>query len=115
MTNALLRVSAVSGSDPLLTWAVKLAINQRQAEALRLLLRGLTNAEIAVGLGITAGTVKQHVRAVYAALGVFAHRSLDRSCGWMGWWGISRMNWTALARANSISAYSNVGDRRGAG
>jgi DNA-binding NarL/FixJ family response regulator len=42
----------------------------RQADVLRLIVRGLANKEIAKQLQIAEGTVKQHARAAYAALGV---------------------------------------------
>jgi DNA-binding NarL/FixJ family response regulator len=42
----------------------------RQLEILRMLSRGLTNAEIAGVLGIAAGTVKAHVSAIFQALDV---------------------------------------------
>jgi adenylate cyclase len=45
-------------------------LTPRQLEVLELLAKGLTNPEIAGVLGIAAGTVKLHVSAVIAALGV---------------------------------------------
>jgi DNA-binding NarL/FixJ family response regulator len=42
----------------------------RQMQVLRLLSRGLGNKEIAQSLRIAKDTVKQHAKAVYAALGV---------------------------------------------
>ena len=47
-----------------------LALTPRQREILGLVARGLTNAEIGRELYLTEGTVKQHLRAVYKALGV---------------------------------------------
>ena len=47
-----------------------LALTPRQREILGLVAQGLTNAEIARELFLTEGTVKQHLRAVYKALGV---------------------------------------------
>jgi DNA-binding NarL/FixJ family response regulator len=47
-----------------------LALTPRQREILGLVAQGLTNAEIAQELFMTEGTVKQHLRAVYKALGV---------------------------------------------
>jgi DNA-binding NarL/FixJ family response regulator len=59
-----------------------LALTARQSEILGLVARGLTNAEIARELFLTEGTIKQHLRAVYKALGVSsrvqAARLLDR-------------------------------------
>jgi DNA-binding NarL/FixJ family response regulator len=47
-----------------------LALTPRQREILGLVARGLTNAEIGRELYLTEGTVKQHLRAAYKALGV---------------------------------------------
>lgn len=41
----------------------------RELDVLRLLARGMTNQEIAAGLGIGAGTVKAHVQRIIAKLG----------------------------------------------
>lgn len=47
-----------------------LGITERQADVLRLLIKGLTNGEIARALAISHNTVKQHAHAAYRALGV---------------------------------------------
>lgn len=47
-----------------------LGITERQADVLRLLAKGLPNAEIARTLGISGNTVKQHAHSAYRALGV---------------------------------------------
>jgi DNA-binding NarL/FixJ family response regulator len=47
-----------------------IALTARQREVLRLIVRGFANKEIARHLRIAQDTVKQHARAVYAALGV---------------------------------------------
>ena len=46
------------------------ALTASQTKVLRLLLTGRRNREIANELNITEGTVKQHVHALYRALGV---------------------------------------------
>lgn len=45
-------------------------ITERQADVLKLLVKGFTNAEIARQLSIAENTVKQHAHAAYRALGV---------------------------------------------
>lgn len=47
-----------------------LGLSPRQSDVLQLLAKGKTNAEIAHLLGLTEGTVKIHVTAVFKALGV---------------------------------------------
>ncbi|MCA9825445.1 MAG: response regulator transcription factor [Dehalococcoidia bacterium] len=42
----------------------------REAEVLALLAKGATNAAIALELGISENTVKDHTRRIYAKLGV---------------------------------------------
>jgi DNA-binding CsgD family transcriptional regulator len=42
----------------------------REAEVLEMVARGLTNAQIAAGLGVTVHAVKFHLAAVYRKLGV---------------------------------------------
>lgn len=49
----------------------KLGLTRREAEVLRLLVGGAGNADIAVRLGVAAGTVKKHLDNVYRKLGVF--------------------------------------------
>jgi DNA-binding NarL/FixJ family response regulator len=49
-------------------WAARLT--EREAEVLRLMARGLTNAEIAARLGVGPATAKTHVAAVLAKTGV---------------------------------------------
>jgi DNA-binding NarL/FixJ family response regulator len=46
------------------------ALTARQLDVLRLMARGLGNREIAQQLRIAKDTVKQHAKALYAALGV---------------------------------------------
>lgn len=48
----------------------QLGLTDRQAEVLRLILRGHNNRNIARQLAIAEGTVKQHVHAMFCTLGV---------------------------------------------
>lgn len=47
-----------------------LGITERQADVLKLLVKGLSNLEIARTLNISENTVKQHAHSAYRALGV---------------------------------------------
>ena len=47
-----------------------LGLTGRQAQVLALLVRGLSNREIATRLGLSEGTVKIHATAIFKALGV---------------------------------------------
>jgi DNA-binding CsgD family transcriptional regulator len=53
--------SAAAGADAGLT--------TRERRVLRMVASGLTNAEIALDLGISVNTVKFHVRGAYRAIG----------------------------------------------
>jgi DNA-binding NarL/FixJ family response regulator len=55
------------------------ALTARQREVLRLIVRGFANKEIARQLRIAQDTVKQHARAVYAALGVASRSQAARA------------------------------------
>ena len=54
----------------LLVYEPDLGLSERQLQVLRHIVKGLPNAKIAKELDISRNTVKQHVRAVFAALGV---------------------------------------------
>jgi len=50
--------------------ARRLGLTDRQAEVALLLIDGATNRQIASALGISPGTVRKHLEAVFATLGV---------------------------------------------
>ncbi len=59
----------------------------RELEALRLLARGATNDEIAVGLGISIKTVESHLRRLFGRYGVLSRTELALLAvreGWLG-------------------------------
>ena len=59
----------------------------RELEALRLLARGATNDEIAVGLGISIKTVESHLRRLFGRYGVLSRTELAMLAmreGWLG-------------------------------
>ena len=56
-----------------------IGLTGRQLDVLRLLARGLGNKEIAQSLRIAKDTVKQHAKAVYAALGVNGRAQAGRA------------------------------------
>lgn len=56
-----------------------IGLTGRQMQVLRLLARGFGNKEIALSLCITKDTVKQHAKAVYAALGVTGRAQAGRA------------------------------------
>lgn len=62
--------------EPVISQDIRLTC--RQMEVLRLLARGLANKEIAQNLRIAKDTVKQHAKAVYAALGVRSRAQASR-------------------------------------
>jgi DNA-binding NarL/FixJ family response regulator len=48
----------------------EIGLTDRQAQVLALMVRGLSNREIAEQLGLSEGTVKIHATAIFKALGV---------------------------------------------
>jgi len=59
----------------------------RELEALRLLARGATNDEIAMGLGISIKTVESHLRRLFGRYGVLSRTELALLAvreGWLG-------------------------------
>ena len=62
------RLSAASAAPP--PGAADAGLTPRQWEVVKLLARGLPNKAIANTLGVTEGTVKVHLIAVFRALGV---------------------------------------------
>lgn len=57
----------------------RIGLTVRQLDVLRLIVRGLANKEIAQNLRIAKDTVKQHAKAVYAALGVSSRAQAGRA------------------------------------
>ena len=57
----------------------EIGLTSRQLDVLRLMARGMANKEIAQNLRIANDTVKQHARAVYAALGVSSRGQAGRA------------------------------------
>jgi DNA-binding NarL/FixJ family response regulator len=57
--------AATAGVDP-----AEIGLTGRQAQVLALMVRGLSNREIAGHMGLSEGTVKIHVTAVFKVLGV---------------------------------------------
>jgi DNA-binding NarL/FixJ family response regulator len=66
----LLRANGVTCSLPISSAAKKLGITERQLEVVRLLARGEPNKLIARNLGVTEGTIKVHLLAIFRALNV---------------------------------------------
>jgi DNA-binding NarL/FixJ family response regulator len=62
--------------------------SSRELEALRLLARGATNDEIAVGLGISIKTVESHLRRMFGRYGVLSRTELALLAVREGWLGV---------------------------
>lgn len=71
---------AVIGFDEASRSAALCALSLREMNILGLAARGLANKEIAGELGITAGTVKVHLHAIYRKLGINRRTELARFC-----------------------------------
>lgn len=65
LDDALPVVPAAAGAQP-----AELGLTERQTQVLALMVRGLSNREIAARLGLSEGTVKIHATAIFKALGV---------------------------------------------
>jgi DNA-binding NarL/FixJ family response regulator len=70
VTTRLIETAVRRQPPPAGTWAGLERLTPRERETLRLLGRGLTNAEVAVALTVTEHTVKTHVSSVLAKLGL---------------------------------------------
>jgi len=55
------------------------ALSNRRRQVATLVLRGLSNREIAEKLGLTVGTVKVHLHAMYEKLDVHSRSELARA------------------------------------
>jgi DNA-binding NarL/FixJ family response regulator len=63
-------VAAAAGPSPAPNLAVQFTLTPREDEVLTLIGDGLSNAEIAVALFVGVSTVKTHINAIFAKLGV---------------------------------------------
>jgi two-component system response regulator DesR len=62
--------------------------SQRELAAIRLLARGASNDEIAVGLGISVKTVESHLRRLFGRYGVLSRTELAMLAVREGWLGL---------------------------
>ena len=63
-------IAAAAGSVPGPDLAVRFNLTRREDEVLALIGDGLSNAEIAAALFVGVSTVKTHINAIFAKLGV---------------------------------------------
>ncbi|WP_270847744.1 response regulator transcription factor [Candidatus Collinsella stercoripullorum] len=74
-------MDAAAGTDTARRLAQAHGLNPREEQALRLMLHGASNREIASGMLISESTAKKHVNAVYRKLGVANRMGLvHRAC-----------------------------------
>lgn len=71
-------MDAAAGTDTARRLAQAHGLNPREEQALRLMLHGASNREIASGMLISESTAKKHVNAVYRKLGVANRMGLVR-------------------------------------
>lgn len=66
---AVIRDGQVAGHQPRPASLLTQKLTERELDALRLLAKGMTNAEIASALYLSEGTVRNHISAILEKLG----------------------------------------------